>query len=81
MLKATPALHLRTLINKKYGRIRFALGTEIVARWVQFETKQPCSMHTVVDWCKAQRLEDISLTTQQLTALQQLFNTQKIIRK
>jgi hypothetical protein len=46
-----PYYTLRLLIYKKYGELRFALGCEIVARWIAFETRKPCVMEDVEQWC------------------------------
>lgn len=70
---------LRELIYLKYGRGRFALGCEITARWVAFETRRPCSMETVQTWCnlKTGELEtethELLMQTDQVRALLSLF--------
>ncbi len=41
---------LKDLIAAKYGIGRLALGYEIVARWISFETHKHCSMEQVEFW-------------------------------
>lgn len=47
----TPYYRLKDLIAKKYGTDRLALGYEIVARWVAFETNKDCTMERIQFWC------------------------------
>lgn len=42
---------IKQAILKKYGAEKYALGLEITARWVAFETKKTCTMETVLNWC------------------------------
>lgn len=39
VITITPVYTIKQLMFNKYGEDRFALACEIVARWVQFETK------------------------------------------
>lgn len=81
---------LRELIYHKYGLGRFALGCEIVARWVAFETGRPCSMETIQTWSnlKTGELETVSHEllmardqTQALLALFGLKSTTELLNK
>ena len=74
----TPMYRLRQLIYGKYGEEKFALGCEITARWVAFETRKPCTMEDVEFWCNV-LTEEITdptptqLNIHQMKALMQLF--------
>ncbi len=73
-----PYYRLRQLIYGKYGEDRFALGCEITARWVAFETHKKCTMEDVQYWCnlladEIQVNQSTPITVSQLKALQQLF--------
>jgi len=76
-----PLYRLRQLIYNKYGEKNFALGCEIVARWVEFDTQQNCSMEEVVNWCNISKQVPVSetflhghISIKQFAALSQLFN-------
>lgn len=73
-----PLYRLRQLIYGKYGEEKFALGCEITARWVAFETRKPCTMEDVQFWCNVLSEEitdpsDTQLTVPQMKAIMQLF--------
>lgn len=53
----TTYYRLKELIYAKYSIPKFALGCEIVARWIAFETKQPCDIEQVQYWCNVTKLE------------------------
>lgn len=73
-----PLYRLRQLIYGKYGEQRFALGCEITARWVAFETHKPCTMEDVQFWCNVLSEEmttdnSLPITIPQMKAIMQLF--------
>lgn len=76
---------LRELIYLKYGLGRFALGCEITARWVAFETGRPCSMETIQTWCNLKTGEmetenhDLLMDREQTHALLTLFGLKSTI--
>lgn len=63
----------QTIINK-YGVAKYALGLEITARWVAFETKKTCTMPTVQAWANKKQQP----TLKQYKALQKLFSKQNL---
>jgi hypothetical protein len=89
MKETKPLYKLRALIYKKYGKEKFSVGCEIVARWVAFDTKRPCTMETVMTWCNVlendQLTKEAQISFNQFTALSRLFamgsNTQSIYNR
>ncbi|MBS1579104.1 MAG: hypothetical protein JST29_05640 [Bacteroidetes bacterium] len=63
---------MKQAIINKYGKSRYALGLEITARWVAFETKKTCTMETVQAWVNNQQQP----TLKQYMILQKLFGKQ-----
>lgn len=76
--KPVPVYRLRQLIYDKYGEVKFALGCEITARWVAFETRKPCTMEDVQFWCNVLTEEmnatnSLPITLPQMRSLMLLF--------
>lgn len=70
---------LKQLMFEKYGEDRFSLACEIVARWVQFETKQK---HFTKEWvekiCNASDISDAEIYMPAAEALRRLFGLRTI---
>ena len=89
MQEAKTLYRLRELIYKKYGSKNFALGCEIVARWVAFDTKKTCTMETVQIWCNVLQSDPLTkeqaISLKQFNSLSRLFalgnNTQSIYKR
>jgi hypothetical protein len=78
MATPMPLYRLRQLIYGKYGEEKFALGCEITARWVAFETRRPCKMEDVQFWCNVLTQEittdaHLPIAIPQMRAIMQLF--------
>ncbi|MDP1763055.1 MAG: hypothetical protein Q8L07_04140 [Sediminibacterium sp.] len=76
---------LRKLIYQKYGEQKFALGCELVSRWVNFELRgispkrvNRWTQQRVVDLCNAESGTNISFYYEEAEALRQLFGLQSI---
>jgi hypothetical protein len=68
---------LQQLIYQKYGIDRYALGCEIVARWVQFETRdKQFTMEWIAAVCNAKDISEVDLYEPEAEALRQLFGLQ-----
>lgn len=74
-MKAKPIYKLRQLMYKKYGKQKFAIGCEIVARWVQFETKKNITAEKVQAWCNKISTDDFPvMTLTDFKAISKLFS-------
>ncbi len=68
-----PIYRIKELIYEKYGEHRFALGCEIVARWMAFETKKPWTHHDVLSLCHCDNYHEL-LTIKNAQLLANLLN-------
>jgi len=70
---------LKQLMYEKYGEARYSLACEIVARWVQFETR---NKHFNKQWveniCNASDISDAELYPPAAEALRRLFGLKSI---
>ena len=65
---------LKKLMYEKYGEDRFAVACEIVARWVQFDTKNKnFSKELIEKVCNANDTDEIELSLQEEESLRRLF--------
>lgn len=71
-----PYYRLRELIKTKYGEEKFHLGMQLVAKWVQYHTKEYTTGAHVLNVCNL-RSDSYQLTAEQATALRQLFSLKR----
>jgi len=68
---------LSKLIVEKYGYAKYAIGCEIVARWVTHDTKENWTLEKVLSMCSTE--QGLPLTPAEAEALRRLFGLKSIM--